>query len=156
MILIGCFLVCLPFVKADTGTTTQNFNLDLSVGGSLAIQDIYHSNTVITFTVVTGPLNASALLNYDTVAGSMVFTPTEEATILVYGNSTDFAGFFNGADLTGGALALPADVSSSVTWQWTPSTIDEDNAVAYIVVACVVVGVVAFALAFVLLNKREE
>ena len=152
LLLSVCFI---SSIKADTAVTTQTFNL--ANCQSWNIQDIYHNNTIIAFTVVSGTLIGNGSLNYNDINGTMTITPiNSDIALTVSANSTNFVGFFDGSDLTGGALSLPANVTSTVTWQWIPSTTTEENTVAYVIVAVVLAGTVIFALSFVMMKRRQE
>ena len=151
LLLSVCFI---SFVKADTAVTTQTFNLNCQ---GWNIQDLYHNNTIIAFTVVSGTLIGNGTLNYNNSNGTMTITPvSSNITLTVSANSTDFVGFFDGSDFTGGALSLPANSTSTVTWQWIPSTTTEENTIAYVIVAVVLAGTVIFALSFVMMKRRQE
>lgn len=153
-------LLCLPLAKADTCITTQSFNVDFSSGQGWNIQDIYHNNTIISFTVVNSSLQGLATLNYNNVNGTMEITPsTSGVAINMFSNSTNFYGLFNGGNLTGGAISLPNGVTSTISWQWTPSittTVSEEEMTAYVIIAAIVVGVVCFALFFAMKKNSED
>lgn len=112
---VAAFLaLCIPFIYADTITSTQSFGLSFDIGGSFAIQSL-NPSAVLTFTVDSGALNGSGSLSVNSVGGSLVVAPnslgamkivSNNATVLVYVNTFLYSVPFNYSN----------GISFTVTW----------------------------------------
>ncbi len=106
-------LSLVSFARADT--FNGEFNLSLSAGESFMWQDISEAVNV-TFTVITGSLEASAVMNCTDAGGQLVYTSTDAGSLLVASTSVDTSIKMNGISFSGASRPYSAGASYTVVW----------------------------------------
>jgi hypothetical protein len=113
--------LCVPATKADTVTTTQDFNLAFFEGQSFNYQDVFNSITV-TFTATSGDLNGTAQLNTNDLSGSLAVNPSTTGTLTVNASVDTFYLYFNnvyfGAGSSGGSFNFTSGTVFAVSWTY--------------------------------------